>query len=267
MRRYLDYYWARMKVSVAILFQYRVAQFLWLVGLLTEPVIYLVVWSTIAEAQGGEIGGYTARAFAGYYIVWTLARHMNIALTPYAFEGRVQRGELSPELLLPIHPFHNDLSFFLGWKVVNFVLWVPIAIFLVWAFKPEINSTPLMLALGLLSMVTGFVMRFVLLWILGMVTFWVTRVNAVFEMYFTAELLLSGRLVPLSVMPEWAQRLADFLPYQWAFGFPIELTLGRLSTIEIWSGFGAQLGWTLFGVAVMAFFWPRAVKRYSAVGA
>ena len=32
---------------------------------------------------------------------------------------------------------------------------------------------------------------------LGMVTFWTTRVGAIFELYFAAELLLSGRLVPL----------------------------------------------------------------------
>ena len=33
---------------------------------------------------------------------------------------------------------------------------------------------------------------------LGMVTFWTTRVSAIFEAYFAAELLLSGRLVPVS---------------------------------------------------------------------
>ena len=29
-----------------------------------EPVIYLVVWSTIARQQGGSIDGYTAGTFA-----------------------------------------------------------------------------------------------------------------------------------------------------------------------------------------------------------
>ena len=43
----------------------------------------------------------------------------------------------------------------------------------------------------------------------------------------TFELLFSGRLVPLSLMPDWAQRLADVLPFKWTFGYPIEALIGR----------------------------------------
>ena len=43
-------------------------------------------------------------------------------------------------------------------------------------------------------------------WVLGMVTFWTTRVRALFEVYFVAELLLSGRLVPLQLMPALGRR-------------------------------------------------------------
>ena len=52
------------------------------------------VWSTIAIHQGGMVAGYTAGAFAAYYIVWTLVRNMNIVFTPYGWEGRIQRGQL-----------------------------------------------------------------------------------------------------------------------------------------------------------------------------
>ena len=52
------------------------------------------------------------------------------------------------------------------------------------------------------------------LWLLGMVTIWTTRGSAIFETYIVAELLLSGRLVPLPLMPDWAQTLADWLPVQ-----------------------------------------------------
>ena len=40
--------------------------------MVAEPVIYLVVWSTIADLSGGEVNGLTAGDFAAYYIVWTL---------------------------------------------------------------------------------------------------------------------------------------------------------------------------------------------------
>jgi ABC-2 type transport system permease protein len=92
-------------------------------------------------------------------------------------------------------------------------------------------------------------------------------VSAVFELYFTLELLLSGRLVPLSLLPEWAQRLALLLPFQWTFGFPIELLVGQRSQAQMLLGFAAQALWLAIGLVLLRFSWRAAVRRYSAVGA
>ncbi len=98
-----------------------------MIGMIAEPVIYLVVWSTVASAQGGSVGGYTPAQFAAYYIVWTLVRNMNIVFTPYGWEWRIRAGQLSGELLRPIHPLHRDVAYFAGWKVVVIMLWLPLA--------------------------------------------------------------------------------------------------------------------------------------------
>src|SRR5947209_10089336 len=127
MKYMFDFYLQTMKTAILSWFQYRVGQYFYMIGMVAEPVVYLVVWSTVASAQGGSVGGFTAGGFAAYYIVWTLVRNMNIVLTPYAWETRIQRGQLSAELLRPIHPIHMDLSFFAGWKVVVIVLWLPLA--------------------------------------------------------------------------------------------------------------------------------------------
>ena len=78
------YYLAYGRLSVMSQFQYRVTTYFLLIGFLIEPVVYLVVWRTVAEAQGGAIGGYTVAAFTSYYIVWTLVRAMNVASAPRA---------------------------------------------------------------------------------------------------------------------------------------------------------------------------------------
>jgi len=80
------------------------------------------------------------------------------------------------------------------------------------------------------------------------------------------ELLLSGRLVPLPLMPDWVQEISRFLPFQWAFFFPIEALVGDLSNEELLRGLGAQLLWILIGLAIFRVAWKHAIKRYSAVG-
>ena len=179
-------YAKQMKLSVIQLFQYRLGFFLWIIGMAFEPTIYLVVWQAVATERGGEVAGYSVGTFAAYYITWTLVRQMNIGLTPWAFEGRIIQGRLSPELLRPIHPFHLDLASFFGMKVVTTALWFPIALILVLIFQPTFEFVWWRVIAFLICLVTGFLMRFVLLWALGMITFWVKRVTAIFEVYFGA---------------------------------------------------------------------------------
>jgi ABC-2 type transport system permease protein len=112
----------------------------------------------------------------------------------------------------------------------------------------------------------AYLIRTMLLSLLGMITFWTTRVSAIFELYFAAELVLSGRLVPMSLMPPFVQQLAAYLPFQWTFAFPIESLAGDLTPAQLFSGLGMQVFWILAEVLVLNVFWRLGIRRYSAVG-
>src|SRR3954462_8163451 len=102
LRGLFDVYVQEAKIAIAEQIQYRVANYMYMLGMVAEPVIYLVVWQTVAAQQGGSVGGYTAGAFAAYYIVWTLVRNINIVFTPYGWEERIREGRLSARLLRPL---------------------------------------------------------------------------------------------------------------------------------------------------------------------
>ena len=260
-----DFYLTVMRTAVAEQFQYRAANYAYTIGMIAEPVIYLVVWSTVAEAQGGQVGGFTPGAFAAYYIVWTLVRTMNIVFTPYGWEERIRQGELSPMLLRPLHPIHYDIAYFAGWKVVAIVLWLPIAAVLSLVFRPQMEVTAVEAAVFVVAIWGAYLIRTMLLWLLGMVSFWTNRVAALYELYFTAELLLSGRLVPLALMPAWALGLVEVTPFQWTFSFPIEVLVGDLPAGRLVAGLAAQALWTAAGAVGVAVVWRFGVRRYTAV--
>ncbi len=52
------------RIAILNNIQYRVANYFYMIGMIAEPVIYLVVWSTIARQQGGQVGGFTPGEFA-----------------------------------------------------------------------------------------------------------------------------------------------------------------------------------------------------------
>jgi ABC-2 type transport system permease protein len=265
-RSYVDYYLTRARTQIQSNFQYRVATYMWLIGMLAEPVVYLVVWTTIEEERGAPVAGYTAGQFAAYYIVWTLVRNMNIVFTPYGWEWRIREGELSAALLRPLHPLHDDLAGFAGWKVVTIILWLPIAAVLWLLFDPTLDPTLLEVGVFCVAIWGAYLIRTMFLTALGMVTFWTTRVSALFELFIGLELLLSGRLVPLPIMPDWAEAIASWLPFKWSFFFPIDVLTGDMSNRELLEGLGMQLFWIVVLTALFLVVWRFAVRRYSAVG-
>jgi ABC-2 type transport system permease protein len=261
-----DYYLAASRIGFQRDIQYRGATFIAILGFMIEPAIYLVVWRTVAIEQGGSVGGYTVDAFTSYYIVWTLVRVMNLAHAPYAWEWRIRGGRLNEMLSLPIQPFHRDFAYFIGAKFVWILAWIPTAAVLALTFRPRLEFQPAHVVGFLVAIWTGFAVRFLLLYLMGMITFWTTRGAAIFDLIVAGELLLSGRLVPLALMPDWVQSVSNWLPFQWSFQFPIEVAIGRLSTTEILQGLGIQTLWIVGMSLAFVWVWPRAVRNYTAVG-
>lgn len=265
-RSLFDFYVTRARTQIQSEFQYRAATYFWMIGMLAEPIVYLVVWTRIAEEHGGSINGVSTGQFAAYYIVWTLVRNMNIVFTPYGWEWRIREGQLSAALLRPLHPLHDDLAGFAGWKPVVILMWLPVAALLWVAFDPVLDPSLLEVGVFLVAIWGAYLIRTMFMSTLGMITFWTTRVSAVFEIFIAAELLLSGRLVPMQVMPQWVQSIADFLPFQWSFYFPIESLVGDLSTRELLVGLAMQAFWIVVLTGITLFVWRFAIRRYSAVG-
>ena len=266
LRSMVDFYLTAMRTQIQTQFQYRIPMYMYTLGMAAEPTIYLVVWGAIARSHGGSVDGITASQFAAYYIVWTLVRVMNIVFTPYGWEQRIREGRLSGQLLRPMHPIHYDLADFAGQKLPWIVMYLPIGAGLWVAFHPSFHPRPLGIVVFLVAIWGAYVMRSFNQFILGMITIFTTRAGAIFQVWFLAELLLSGRLVPLTLMPHWSQTLAAWLPFKWTFYFPIEALVGHMSNTTLLAGLGFQLLWIAIGALAVAGTWRLSIRHYSAVG-
>jgi ABC-2 type transport system permease protein len=256
----LGYYRVQIKTSLATQFQYRVAMIIWMLSLVFEPIIYLVVWTTIARSNGGEISGYSTGDFAAYYLVMMMVMHSTQIWHMWEYEWYIRAGMFSARLLRPIHPIHQDASENLSFKLLT------LSIVLILLFKPTLNPplwvifafVPVLIAAAVLSFITG--------WAVTMAAFWTTRTMAINQMYFVAMFFFSGQIAPLSLLPSLFQTIAKVLPFRWILSFPVELLLGRLSTEETITGFFIQLIWIGVIGLLLRLIWRAAVRRYAAVG-
>jgi ABC-2 type transport system permease protein len=260
-------YTQQFKTTLAVMFQYRAALVIWMIGQVLEPLVYLIVWQIVSKSSGGSIGGYTTNDFAAYFIVLMLVNQFTYTWIMYEFEYRIREGILSFALLKPVHPIHSDIADNVSSKLITLPTMVLIAVGLALGFHSSISPAPWAIVVFILVLLLAFLVRFLLEWTLAQAAFWTTRVSAINQTYFVLMLFLSGQMAPLTLFPHAVQVLADILPFRWMIGFPVELLLGRLTPIQALIGLGAQVAWLLIGFLLLRLVWRAGVKNYSAVGA
>jgi ABC-2 type transport system permease protein len=262
-----DLYRQQFKTTFASMVQYRASLVIWMISHVLEPLVYLVVWSTVSQSQGGAVGTYTTSEFAGYFIMLMLVNNVSYTWIMYEFEYRVREGMLSFALLRPVHPIHTDIADNLSSKVITMPMMLVIAVGLSLLFHPHLAPPLWAIAAAVPVLGLAFLVRFLLEWCLALAAFWTTRVSAINQTYFVLILFLSGQVAPLSLFPYPIQVAAALLPFRWLLGFPVELLLGRLTPLEALIGLGAQLAWLCLSYLLMRLLWNAGTRVYSAVGA
>jgi len=262
-----DIYAQQFKVTLASFIQYRAALVIWLIGHVLEPLIYLIVWTTVARSTDGSVGGFTAADFAAYFIVLMIVNHMTYTWIMYEYEYRVRQGTLSPDLLRPIHPIHSDIADNFTSKLITLPGMLAIAVSLGFIFRPAFHAVPWAMAAFMPIVLLAFLVRFFLEWTLALAAFWTIRTSALNQMYFMAMLFFSGQIAPLELLPQPVRAIAFVLPFRWTIGFPTELLLGRLTPAQTLTGVGMQAAWLAVSLVLMRRVWRAGLKVYSAVGA
>jgi ABC-2 type transport system permease protein len=262
-----EVYAQQFRTTFASMLQYRASLVIWLIGHVLEPLIYLVVWSTVSRSSGGSVGGYGPGDFAAYFIVLMVVNHITYTWVMYEYEYRIRQGSLSFDLLRPLHPIHSDIADNMTSKLVTMPAMLIIAVVLALIFHPTIHIRPWALAAFVPAILLAFLVRFLTEWTLALAAFWTTRVSAVNQAYFIAALFLSGQIAPLSLLPFPVRVAAWILPFRWTIGFPVELLLGRLTLVQALTGMAVQAAWLALGLILLRVVWRAGLRVYSAVGA
>ncbi len=256
------------QVNWAEQWQYRANLLMYLLYWLVSPIVYLAVWTSIANSKG-SVNGFTANDFVTYYMTLLIVDQITSNITIHIFAYKVQDGTLSSELILPIHPMlTHTLVNNIAFKALTIMGLIPIWIVLFFLYRPDFSSVTWQgIAFSIPAMILGFFIAFMLSASVTSVAFWTTKVFSISEFYYAVFLLFSGQFVPLKLMPTIIQEIAKYLPFQLSLYFPIQLILGKLSLAEIIQGYVVGVIWLIVSIFLFNWVWREGLKRYSAVGA
>lgn len=259
------YYRRELATSLSVNLAYRGAVAIWTFSLIIEPLVFIVVWQTVAGS--GRTGSYTAAQFVAYYLAVMVVGHLTFSWHMWEFEYRIRTGAFSPLLLRPVHPIHHDVCDNVSFKLIGLVGVLPVAVVLAVVFGADLAGTTAVTVLAFLpALLLAVVLRFLVEWCLALAAFWLTKVSALNAAFFALFTFFAGQFAPLEVLPPWMQTAAAWTPFPWTLAFPVEVLLGRRPGAELYAGYAAQVIWIAVAVVGMRLIWSRATRRYSAVG-
>jgi ABC-2 type transport system permease protein len=96
---------------------------------------------------------------------------------------------------------------------------------------------------------------------LGLVSFWLLEIGALFTIYFLANQFFAGAYVPLWFFPPALRRAAELLPFQTQAFVPLAIYFGRLTAGDALRALGLQLFWVVALGSAARLMWGWAHRR------
>jgi ABC-2 type transport system permease protein len=223
-------------------------------GIFTNSVFGFIRLSVLYGAligAGGTLAGYDEKSAATY--VW-LGQGLLAAIgfnAQHEISERVRTGEVAVDLARPIDVQLSYWARDLGRAALQLpIRGLPLVIVggLITgiAFPDSWTAYPL----GLVSLVIGISISFLLRWGVNLISFWTIDVRGYTGLYYVVMSLLCGLYVPVHIFPEWLQTIAHASPFPSMFQSPIDVLSGRVLGVEAIRVVGVQLLW-LTGLVVL----------------
>jgi ABC-2 type transport system permease protein len=246
---------------LSYMLEFRAEIYLWVLASVL-PLILLGVWSQAAQSGAFPL---TSVEFIRYFVAVFVVRQFTFIWVIWEFEELVVSGNLSQQLLQPLDPVWRFVASHITERVVRLplVLGVVGLCFLLypaalwWPRPSDLAQAALLLGLA-------FAARFMLQYMMSMLSFWSERAASIEELWFVTHLFLSGMIAPLDVYPEPVRRLTELTPFPYLIYYPVNILLGRGApfgraalVLAVWGG----LAWL-----VQRRLWRRGLDRYSAMG-
>jgi ABC-2 type transport system permease protein len=240
---------------------YRWSSLSWLFGHLFMIAGTVYIWY-ISAANGSTL--FNFKEIFTYYIIGSLISISNGV--HYNIGNRISSGKLSNIMISPSSAIMRCVVSDSGWHVfsnlINTILMVGIAIIgREYIFLPS-EIPPIIFTF--LAAIVGFIAQIYINLIFGMLAFWMTDAWGIFDLQGNITNILSGKLIPLSVLP--FNGLISALPFAYFYFLPIQIFMEKYSYNQIVQIFFIGLLWIFILHILTRVIWKRGLKKFEAVG-
>ncbi len=217
-------------------------------------------------AETATIAGLTLGATLTYILLARVFEPLADLDMLMEFGWRLGDGGIALQLLRPVD---MQLAYYvqgLGGLIVQLARQLPALLLATFVFGLRWPTDPAAWAVFIVSALLGRSVMFCVDWILGSLTFYTTEVWGLWVAAQGAALLLTGGMLPLTMMPDWLRLIIQSTPFAQAIYVPVSLLSGLTPLSEAPHLLLVQLAWLVGLVVLSRLFFRFSVRRVTVQG-
>lgn len=180
-------------------------------------------------------------------------------------EDDVKNGTLAYSISRPYSYILFQLFAFIG-RIIpklfsNLLIGIIAAFILVGPVFFSVKS----ILLGLILLILGYLLDFLISMIIGLVAFWIEDVSALVWIYQKGQMIFGGAIVPIALFPDYLQNVANYLPFsQLYYGAARLMVNFEMSLFKQF--LLIQLAWILIFALLSTYLFKKGIKNVSVNG-
>lgn len=238
-------------------------RFDYLLGILNTMLSFVVYWSIYKALYGGanEVDGITFSMVATNFII-SLGLNAAFHKNEMFLQDKIKQGTIANELLKPVNFKLRMLFEDIGEGTFSVVFnFLPTVIIVTFFAQLQAPSSLLNLILCLVSVLLGYIVLWLISFIVQSWSFWLFNVWGLITIKNVFVNILAGAFIPMWFMPDWLRNFIKFTPFDSIYFTPVQLYLGELQGYGILINFARQILWIVILYAIGELCWRKGIKK------
>lgn len=256
-----------MSISIQNELEYRFNYISGLIGSFIPLLVNILIWFSVNNFSQEKFG-FTLIEIVNYYFLILIVSNIISSSNLWEVASDIRTGQLNKYLIKTVDYMSYYLFIDIPRRLVFILVSIIPLIIVGIVFKKYITITITFynISFFIISLVLGYLINFLINFLVSEYAFYFSEVTALFGAYNVLLHLVSGKIIPLNIFPEYIYKFLLLTPFQFGGFFQSVILLNKLTNNEILLTSILGAVWVIILLILCKLIWKQGIKRYSAFG-
>lgn len=228
------------------------------------PILIFLLMMSLLRYGGLAIPADERERLVAYYFLVTIISGAVLPMIWSDVFREIRTGKVAFALVRP-YSYVEDLVYGgISSSVFNVLTGLLTAMLLYPLVSPSLTLKQI--GMFLFALIPAITLSTLISALLSLSGFWLVSESGPAYFVWYLGMFTSGAIVPVNLMPKWAQVASNLLPFRYLVDFPLRACLGLVSQSEVYTGLLVQAAWITAILCLLSLIWRKGLKHLTLGG-